>query len=259
MDADPTAPFTLVPELPNGAGVLLLHGFTGSPWEVRPLGDALWARGYRVHAPCLPGHGRVPEAMLHVSHRDWTQAAFAALDALPAGAPTFVAGLSMGALLAVLLAAARPDRVRAAVLMAPVWRLNPLGGRLLRASRRLPLPLLRRRWVTKKASDLEDAQASLENPLLPRYPVARLFDLFELQDAARAAAPRVSQPALVVAAAHDHVVDMAGVRELLAALPRGRLVLLQQGFHVLPRDKDRALLCDEVAAFLDAPASLPAP
>ena len=72
VDASSTAPFRLEPGNQHHAraAVLLLHGFTGSPWEVRPLGESLAARGFHVLAPQLPGHGTTPEAMLYVTHVD---------------------------------------------------------------------------------------------------------------------------------------------------------------------------------------------
>jgi pimeloyl-ACP methyl ester carboxylesterase len=91
--------------------------------------------------------------------------------------------------------------------------------------------------------------------VLARYPVGRLFDLFTLQDVAWSVVPLVKTPALVVAAVHDHVIALDGVRELHAALPGARLLELQRGFHILPRDTDRALLAAEVAEFLEAPAT----
>jgi carboxylesterase len=243
-----TQSFTLGPE--NGArAVLLLHGFTGSPWEVRPLGESLAARGFHVHAPRLPGHGVTPEEMLHVCADDWKQAAFNAFDSLKRFEQVAVAGLSMGGLLAVLIAAQR--EVRRIVLMAPVFGLRPVSGRLLKKMRRFPA-LFANRWVTKTGSDLEDPQAQRDNPVLPRYPVVRLFDLFQLQDEAVQALPKVHARALVAAAEQDHVVQLERVRSAAEQL-HAKLLLLKHGYHILPRDTDRALLATEVAEFLEAP------
>src|SRR2546427_383316 len=101
MDGAATAPFRLEPAGARSA-VLLLHGFTGSPWEVRPLGESLAARGYCVLGPRLPGHGTDPEAMLYVTHLDWEREAESALASLKNFDRVFVAGLSMGALLRLL-------------------------------------------------------------------------------------------------------------------------------------------------------------
>src|SRR4029450_3115001 len=102
MHPEKTAPF----ELGRGEDAcLLLHGFTGSPWDVRPLGERLAARGLYVRAIRLPGHGSTPLPSAQASHRDWEQAAEDALLSLSTSRHVFVAGLSVGALLAVVLAA----------------------------------------------------------------------------------------------------------------------------------------------------------
>ena len=67
--------------------------------------------------------------------------------------------------------------------------------------------------------------------------------------------PRVHCPALVAAAEHDHVVDFRSVEQLVASLPQAQLLTLRRGFHILPRDNDRALLADAVAGFFDGLAA----
>lgn len=252
LDETKTAGFTLGPPLGEApVAVLLLHGFTGSPWEVRPLGESLAARGVHVHAPRLPGHGTVPEAMLWAGRREWLAAAEAGLSTLDGARTVLVAGLSMGALLAMVLAARHRDRVKGLVLLAPVLKLYAKDARLLRRLRRLPIPQVAPRWIEKKTTDIELDEVRAESPILPRYPLARAFDLFELQDEARAAIPRIQCPSLVIGAANDHVVDTPTAMELPKQLPFSRGVLLQRGFHIIPRDTDRALAFTEVAHFVD--------
>jgi len=232
--------------------VLLLHGFTGSPWEVRPLGESLAARGYHVLAPRLPGHGTTPEAMLFVTSADWEREAEAALHALRGFERVFVGGLSMGALLALLLAARFPRRVAALALMAPAIRLASRASRVLEALRvfqRHPLDDL---WVPKYGSDLEDAEVKASAPRLPRYPAARLRDVFTLQGLAARAAPQVQCPSIVLVAENDHVIDVPAASQLPRRLRNSRLVLFQRGFHLMPRDVDRARVAAEVGAFFDA-------
>lgn len=252
LDETKTAGFDLGPPVREApVAVLLLHGFTGSPWEVRPLGEALAARGVHVHCPRLPGHGTVPEAMLWAGRREWVAAAEAGLEALRDARTVVVAGLSMGALLGLVLAARHRDRVKGLVLLAPVLKLAGKDARVLRRLRALPIPQVAPRWVEKKSTDIELDEVRAQSPVLPRYPLSRAWDLFELQDEARAAIPRVQCPSLVIGAVNDHVVDTDAVMELPKLLPFSRGVLLQRGFHIIPRDTDRAVALTEAAHFVE--------
>lgn len=250
LDPARTAAFDLGPPDATTA-VLLLHGFTGSPWEVRPLAESLADRGFFVRAPRLPGHGTVPEDLLYVTWRDWLAAAEAAFDSLARFPRVCVAGLSMGGLLGLLLAERHAARVSKLVLMAPVMRVRQRGGRVLEALGASALSGLTSGWLEKKTTDLEDDEARANAPVLPRYPLARLFDLFELQRLAKRAAPRVVAPTLIAAAVHDHVVAFDSIEALHRELPGSRLLVLQRGFHILPHDVDRARLATEVAEFVD--------
>lgn len=250
LDPEKTAPLWVGPTSAR-TGVLLLHGFTGSPWELEPLATSLAQRGFFVHAPRLPGHGTVPEAMLWSTWQDWLDAATEALHALHDFDRVCVGGLSMGALLSLLLAEQHRARVSKLVLMAPVMRLKVTGARLLERLGPGALTRLVGPWLEKKSTDLEDDDARALAPLMPRYPSSRLYDLFELQRLARHAAPQVTTPTLIAAATHDHVIDFDAAEALHRSIPQSRLLVLQRGFHILPRDRDRAVLLSEVAEFVD--------
>jgi len=248
MDPEKTAPFQL------GEGhqaCLMLHGFTGSPWDLRPLGEFLARNGYFVSAIQLPGHGTTPEAMASVSYADWKAAAERALLQIDGFRQVFIVGLSMGALLALIAAAAHPDRVAGLALIAPAMRLRGLGPKLARWG--APLGLLR--WwpyVSKPSTDIQDPIQRQAAPLLPAFPSARLVDLWMLQDEAAQVAPRIRTPVLIAMADHDHVVSLKGGVCLARALTHSRRVhwvRIQQGFHIIPRDFGRQALADQVLSF----------
>jgi carboxylesterase len=251
LDPEKTSAF----ELGRGDDAcLLLHGFTGSPWELRPLGDSLAARGYYVKAIRLPGHGTTPEAMEHVAARDWEEAAEDALSSLGNFRQVFVAGLSMGALLGMLLAARRPDRVHGLALMAPAMRFLGPTMTLLRAIRDVPLLETFRPWIEKSSTDIEDPVERAAAPVMKRFPSARLHDLWTVQERAREAMPQVRAPTLIAVAQNDHVVSMEGGRELARGLkeaPLVRFIRIEQGFHIMPRDRGREVLAAEVGEFFD--------
>ena len=252
LDEVKTAPFTLGPPAGDAeVAVLLLHGFTGSPWELRPVGESLAARGVHVRCPRLPGHGTTPEAMLFAGLTQWLDAATEALGSLGGAKKVVLVGLSMGGLLAMVLAARNP-RVRGLVLLAPALELKAFGPRLLRRIRHLPGLDVREQWIVKKGTDIESAEVRAGAPVLARYPMARAIDLFALADLAREAETRITCPSLIIGAVNDHVVDTDAVMALQQRLPFSRRVLLQRGFHIIPRDTDRAVALTEIAHFIEA-------
>lgn len=251
LDEAKTAPFTVGPALAEAEiAVLLLHGFTGSPWELRPLGEALAARGAHVVCPRLPGHGTTPEAMLWAGMGEWLGAATEAFESLRGARRVVVIGLSMGGLLAMVLAARFRGRVQGLVLMAPALKLRARDARALKRLRWLPGLDVKEQWIAKKGTDIESAEVRADAPVLSKYPLARVWDLFDLADLAREAEPRISCPSLIIGAVNDHVVDTDEVMALQRRLRFSRRLLLQRGFHIIPRDTDRAVALTEISHFV---------
>ena len=251
LDAAKTAPF----EFPGERGAcLLIHGFTGSPWDVLPLGEALSRAGIASYGVRLPGHGTTPAAMLEARAPDWLLACDEALARLP-GRRVTVAGLSMGALLALVLAARHPGRVAGVAALAPAVRFRDRTLNSLRTLRPIaPLLELLRPWVRKETTDLLDPEARVAAPVLRAWPSTRLRDLWEMQDLAWGSALRVTCPVLVMVAAEDHVVDSGGAAALVRRLeksPSVRFVRIENSAHILPRDRNRELVAAEVTAFVD--------
>ncbi len=121
-------PFALAPDPVAAAGrpstgALLIHGFMGTPKEMRPLGEALAAAGVAAHAPLLPGFGPQVAALAATRATDWVGHAARAWDEVVARHErTLLLGFSMGGAVALQVAARRaPDRL---ALLAPLWRLG---------------------------------------------------------------------------------------------------------------------------------------
>jgi alpha-beta hydrolase superfamily lysophospholipase len=105
-------------------GVLLIHGFTATTAEVRPLAKILHQNGYTVSGPLLPGHYTRPEDLNRVKWQDWVAEVETALHQLQAKCPTvFVGGESTGGLLALYLAARHPE-VAGILAYAPALKLS---------------------------------------------------------------------------------------------------------------------------------------
>src|SRR5579871_2854406 len=104
-------------------GLLVVHGFTGTPFEVRPCGEALNARGFTVVGPRLAGHGGSIGELSSTRWPDWYATVENAFDELRARCDAVaLCGLSLGGLLTLELARRRREQVAAiAVLSVPLW------------------------------------------------------------------------------------------------------------------------------------------
>jgi len=248
MASHPTDPF----ELGRGPdAVLLLHGFSGSPFELRPLAYSLAARGFRCKAPLLPGHG--PFANLAASSdADWldgAEEAFAALRRETTGR-VFVVGFSMGATLAIRLAAAHGPELAGMVLLAPALALKGPSAVFRALFRHRAVSAL---WtqVDKGPGDLLDRSISM--PVLPPIATKAAASLDRAIVAAAEALPLVTTPALVLWGARDRVVPRRAAEEAAARIGSGPapLVVLPYSAHQLALDTDRELVGKLVIAFFD--------
>lgn len=243
-------------EIPGGPdAVLLLHGLTGSTFEVHPVAERLARSGYRCLAPVMAGHGGSPARLQGIRFEDWIAQAERDLARLDGARRRFVVGCSMGALAACALAHAHPDRVDALALLAPALELQPvgaLGGFLGR------LPFAGGIVIPKSAgSDVRDPEMRRLNPTMPGVPLGAIAELLRMQRHVAALLPDVETPALVVQGAQDHTVTMAGALRLARALGSGpaRVVVLPESYHLVGIDVERERCADEVDRFIAATAA----
>ncbi len=251
-------PFDL-PGRPGGAdAALLLHGLTGTPFELRPVADRLARAGVRCLAPVLPGH-ESPGALAGSSWLDWVGGARDALAALGSTRRTLVVGSSMGALVACALAAESPGKVDGLALLAPALELQPLGKLAAWLARATPVARFLPQIPKGGGSDVGDPEARAQNPCMPTVPFRAVGELVALQQHVDALLPRVRCPSLVVAGAQDGTVTVAGARRMAGRLGGGaRFVVLPRSRHLVGIDVERDRVAADVAAFFDSiPARQP--
>lgn len=239
-------------ELEGGPdAVLLLHGLTGSTFEMHHLALALAAAGHRCLAPVMAGHGGAPGDLVGVPWTEWVAKARRDLDRLAGARRTFVAGCSMGALVACALAHDHPEQVDGLILLAPALELKApgrLAGLLGRSG------LLWRTVVPKgSGSDVSDEDMRRRNPCLDGVPLAAVAELEALAAFVDRVVPGVAAPALVIAGGQDHTVTLAGARRLARRLGSGPapVVVLPESWHLVGVDVERERCAAEALAFLD--------
>jgi carboxylesterase len=250
---DPLAAFHLGPDLgPGVMGVVLVHGFTGSPWDMRPLAEALSEAGFPVVVPLLRGHGGGGPGVAAARLAHWRDDVRAAVKELlsETGTPPIVAGLSMGGLLALDAALDGTLEVEGVASLAAPLFLERSARAVARLSRAFGDTLGERMMLKKgEGSDISTEQ---ELPGADAIPFRALDELFSLMDAVRVRVQRLACPLLVVHARQDHTATLESATALVQAAmeaPWTRLRILDEGYHVITRDVCAGQVSSEVVAF----------
>jgi carboxylesterase len=226
-------------------GVLLCHGFTGSPHTLRGWADYLAAQGLTVSLPRLPGHGTTWQEMAATGAADWLAEVNAAFGKLAGQCEqVFVFGLSMGGCLALRLAEARGAEVRGLVLvnpsLAPDTRLFLLAPVLKHVVRSLPgiASDISKPGVREVGYDRVPVRAAATLPRLWKETTRHLGD--------------VTQPVLVYRSTTDHVVGPNSMRALLAGIPDGQVTVREcpDSYHVATLDNDAQTIFEGSLKFI---------
>ncbi len=238
--------------------VLLLHGAGDTPQTLRYLGEALFAQGFHVEAPLLPGHGRTLDAFRRTSAVDWLNAARSSYRALQSEHDwVSIAGLSMGGALAIRLAAEVPQ-LPALCLMAPYLALRRGADRAARISR-LWGPLVPVFESSEGFSVLDPGERA-KSLAYGVFTAGALRALRETVRRANQALPRVTAPTLMVQSREDNRIAADDAERAFARLgaPDKALEWVSGAAHIITVDYGRERVFRLVADWLLAhkPAAL---
>lgn len=231
-------------------GVLILHGFTGSPWEVLPLAQALADRDWTVALPVLAGHATTVHALDETHWHDWLGSARQALAWLDGRCDRVdLVGMSMGSLLCLLLAQARePSRGGRVVLLAPA-----LG--LVRWQRWGIQGMARLGWPAVLGKADPRLPGGIQPPGYQALPLRATQAFLELTQVVRATVRPSTRPILALHGTADrtipHALAQSRARELLGMHLDWRSV--PGAGHLLLRDRAAAQVVAQVVEFLAQP------
>ena len=274
------APFPLQPAEffyeggPNA--VLLTHGLTGTPNEMRLLARGLNRRGFTVFGVQLAGHCGDMDDLLATRWQDWASSVQTAAERLRRHCDRlFVGGLSMGALLALNLAADRPDLVDGVGVYGATFRYD--GWSVPRIARLSGLlPLLKKLNIGRDRVFMEQPPYGIRDERLraqistamqgddssiaglPGNPWHSLAELHQLAKRVRRQLSQVSAPCLVAHASDDDIASLDNAEVVLRSVSGPtELLLLDNSYHMITIDREHRLLIDRSATFFDRIAANP--
>jgi carboxylesterase len=236
-------------------GVLLVHGFTGSVAETRPMAEYLASRGLAVRCPLLPGHGTDPRDLTHIRWQAWAdQVESEFRDLLRQCQSVFAGGLSLGSLLTLWLGIRHPE-ISGLIAMAPAVKVQ---------NRLMPLALVLR-YLFKYSpfgvigdTDLGDPTAQERSWYYDQLPLWGASEVYLLQRWVNRALPRIHQPILIFQGRRDAQLDPLAaqiVHDRVASVDK-KLVWLKNSGHNVLVDGERELVWAQSYAWIQQHATL---
>ncbi|MCT6870401.1 MAG: alpha/beta fold hydrolase [Bartonella sp.] len=255
------------------AGVLLIHGLTGTPAEMQILGKGLHKAGFTVYGMQLAGHCGDEDDLLATNWHDWYDSVNRAADRLLQHVDTlFVGGLSMGAVLSLKLAADRPDDVKGVGVYGPTFSYD--GWSIPRYIQKSVFLL---KWfktfgIFRKSVFIERPPYGLKDERIRKTvsesmlsgdstkgglagnPLGSLAEMQELAKVTKAQLPMVKAPCLIMHSNDDDIANMETNSGLVARSVSGpvKMIPLENSYHMITIDRDRKTVINESVAFFSA-------
>ena len=257
----------------TGKGVMLIHGLTGAPQEMKPVGRVLHRQGFSLYGPMLAGHGGTEADLLKTDWRDWVDSAAAAYEAFAREVDeVYVAGICAGGAIGLELCARYPQ-IKGAAVYSMLFEYD--GWNMPKITTAAPLiqsvanlPLVRNMsflmphpfgFKDPKMQALAGSIDSLIPGALDRMPLGCMYQLYRLARHVEAIAPGITAPVLIGHAREDDMANLKNAYRLAAALGgRSEVVVLEDSYHMIHVDREHARLAQLTADFFGGAQAVPA-
>jgi len=226
-------------------GILLVHGFTGSPSSMRPWAEFMHQQGYTVRVPRLPGHGTKPEDLNEVQWQEWPRKVESELRELQRScSKIFVFGLSMGGGLTLYTAQNHQEKLNGIVLVNPmihIPRVTPTLAKLMSKVQKMRSAVgndIKRKNVTEYAYDA--------------LPMIGIYELTKMLKVTREKLGAVTVPTLLFHSTEDHVLPVSNTEIILEGITSEdkERVELTNSFHVATLDHDMEIIFEKSLTFV---------
>ncbi|WP_322013298.1 alpha/beta hydrolase [Paraburkholderia sp. J12] len=246
--------------------VLMIHGLGGTRHDFGSLGKKLEDSGYDVFLPSLPGHGSTPDELNSVSLADYMQALERTYRELVGRyARVDVAGISMGALLALMLCARKRMTNGSLILLSPPLFLDGWAGSPLQPLRHLlyRIPVLRRLIRVPEREPFGIKNARIRNLIrrhlgkgsavhYPYVPLAAIAQVDRMRVKVKNMLHRIACPTLVVHSEYDEVTSIRSAEFICEHIgtPDVTLVRLTDSYHMITLDNERDTVAAQTLEFV---------
>jgi len=228
-------------------GIILVHGFTGSPAAMRPWAEYLNARGYSVRVPRLPGHATKPADLNNVKWQEWpAKVAFEIAELQKHCSQIFVTGLSMGGGTTLNIAASHGDQLSGIILVNPmihVRGVTPILAYLISRVIKFGKSVgndIKRKGVTEYSYD--------------KLPFRGIHQLLTMLKITRAALPNIKVPMQLFHSVDDHTLPVSNteiIMKEIGSTTKARIELLNS-YHVATIDFDDELIFANSLKFIES-------
>ncbi|AZV41010.1 alpha/beta hydrolase [Peribacillus asahii] len=224
----------------NSTGILICHGFNGTPQSVRYLGEEFAAHGYTVYAPRLTGHGTHVNEMEEATYLDWIDDLHEAYLLLKQTCHSiFVIGQSMGGALALHLATKETfDGVLTINAALSVPEYEVLANQV------------QPRFITEGKPDIKDPEAA--EITYEQVPLKAVFQLLNIMKVVKQELPKVKCPSMLFVSPEDHVVPAQCTDDIYNSVSASHKekVILPNSYHVASLDYDKDKIVERAVNFI---------
>jgi carboxylesterase len=240
--------FAALGDKKNGhIGVVLVHGFTGSPAAMRPWAEFLNARGYSVRVPLLPGHGTKPADLNEIQWPEWPAKVNSQIAELQKHcSQIFVAGLSMGGGTTLQVAAEHGDKLSGIILVNPMIHVKGISPTLAFVISRVF------RFGKSVGNDIK--RSGVTEYSYDKMPYRGIHQLLTMLKLTRAALPTIKVPMQLFHSVDDHTLPVSNTEIIMreiGSINKSRIELLNS-FHVATIDYDNELIFANSLTFIES-------
>ncbi|MEY4109106.1 MAG: hypothetical protein RJB35_420 [Actinomycetota bacterium] len=228
-------------------GILLVHGFTGSPASMRPWAEYLNHRGYTVKVPLLPGHGTTPEDLNLVKWQEWPAKVESDLQELLRTCRTvFICGLSMGGGTTLNIATRYSKDLAGIILVNPMIHVKFVPHQLA--------------WAISRFQKMRDSVGDdIKRPGITEYgydalPAVGVYQLLKMLAYTRKRLHDVTAPMLLFHSVDDHTLPVTNTEIIMKGVGsrEKQRIELVNSYHVATLDYDQEVIFENSRIFIEA-------